>query len=34
MTDQELLEDYPSLAPADLAAAWSFTAQNPTALRS
>jgi len=32
--DHELLEDYPSLTPDDLAAAWRFAAGNPDAVRS
>ena len=29
VTEQELLYNYPSLTPADLAAAWDYVQQNP-----
>ena len=34
ISDKELLEDYPSLAPEDLAAAWAFAAKNSGVVRS
>jgi uncharacterized protein (DUF433 family) len=34
ITDQELLEDYPSLTAEDLAAAWIFAAKNLGLVRS
>lgn len=31
--DADLLRDFPSLAPADLQAAWAYAAQNPQEIR-